>query len=601
MTKAYDEKHIRVLTEVEQIRTNPGMWIGETSNPVHLIEEALDNSLDECLAGSAKSITVNIDTKKHEYSVVDDGRGIPIYNDVPVTISTKLFSGAKFQDSKSAYTICSGLHGVGLVAVNALSEEYIIEIYRDKKFAIFKFKNSKLVDKSIKDFKDNVPFSTKIQFKPDKKTFESMVPDVDRIRRRLLVASVELQDCFFTLNVDGKKEEIKLTPETFFQQYCKSDNDSEVSPLIEITVKDDVESMTIRFAHAISGSLSPRILSSVNLLPVDSGGTHVNFLQEIIRDFFGSKGKKANMKFQPNDALIGLRAYITLELKTPEFAGQTKDKLINRRTYLEKLFEKFRTAVEKYYVDHLDELEKLLAQFEDYRSRLDLKKINKTGGNGKRTTTKYTKLRDCRSSDGELFIVEGDSAEGSLIQCRDPEKHAVLPLRGKIPSVMNVKDILENNEIREIISALGIGVYPNITIENLRYDKIIILTDADADGEHIASILIMDLAVLVPDLIKSGKLYLAKTPLYSINDVKKKLFIPLWTDDELKKAVAQNKPILRAKGLGELNPEQLEQCALNPKLRKLTKITYTSNLDKLTKLFSDVTTKRELLEGKFNI
>jgi len=601
MTKSYDEKHIKVLDEVSHIRLNPGMYIGETSNPVHLIEEALDNSLDECLAGYATTVAVTLDTKNHIYSVIDNGRGIPMNNDVPVIVSTKLFSGAKFQDSKSAYTICSGLHGVGLVAVNALSEDYLIEIYRDKKYAIFKFKNSKLVDKRIIDYKDLPPFSTKIQFKPDKKIFESLIPDIDRIRRRLLVASVELQNCYFVLNVDGNQENIKLTPETFFEKYCLSDNDSEVTPMIIISIKDGIESMTLRFCYAASGSLSPKVLSSINLLPADSGGTHVNFLYEILRDFFSAKGKKANLKFQSNDSLIGLRSYINLELKEPEFAGQTKDKLINRKTYLEKLFGKFKTEVEKYFNENPEQLEKLLAQFEDYRSRLDLKKINKSGGNGKRTTTRYTKLRDCRSREGELFIVEGDSAEGGLVQCRDPEMHAVLPLRGKVPSIMNVKDILENNEIREIISALGIGVFPNINIHNLRYDKIIILTDADPDGEHIASILIMDLAILVPDLIKAGKLYLAKTPLYSINDTKKKIFIPLWTEEELKKAMEQKKPILRAKGLGELNPDQLFSCALDIKLRKIYKVSYTKNLEKLSKLFSDVMTKRMLLEGKFNL
>jgi DNA gyrase subunit B len=243
----------------------------------------------------------------------------------------------------------------------------------------------------------------------------------------------------------------------------------------------------------------------------------------------------------------------------------------------------------------------LLKHFEDYRQRLDLRKLKLTSGNGKRASTKFTKLRDCSNRSGELFIVEGDSAESGLLQCRDAKSHAILPLKGKVPSVMNMKDILENAEIKDMINAFGIGFYPNVNISNLRYSKVIILTDADPDGGHIASILIMDLAILVPDLIKTGHLFLAKTPLYSINDTKRGIFLPLWSQEEVDAAIAENKPILRAKGLGELNPDQLKVCAIDIKTRKLYQVKYTNNLEKLSKLFSDVNTKRELLEGKFTL
>jgi len=186
MAKAYGAKDVRVLEEVEHIQLNAGMYVGETSNPVHLIEEVLDNALDEALAGHAKIVAVILDTKNSIFSVLDNGRGIPISEDTPIIVSSKLFSGAKFQDKKSAYEISSGLHGVGLVAVNALSDYYTVEVFRNKKHAIYKFEKSKLKYAKIDPkYKGEIPFSTKIEFKPDKKYFETLQPDIERIRRRL--------------------------------------------------------------------------------------------------------------------------------------------------------------------------------------------------------------------------------------------------------------------------------------------------------------------------------------------------------------------------------------------------------------------------------
>jgi DNA gyrase subunit B len=177
MTKQYTHEDIKVLDEISHIRLNACMYIGETNNPVHLVEEALDNALDECMGGYCKTVAVNINTKEHIYCIIDNGRGIPIENDTPITISTKLFSGAKFQDSKTAYNVSSGLHGVGLVAILALSDMYVVEIYKDNTHAKFIFENQKLKSKLIEPFNEKVPFSTKIQFKPSKKIFETLIPE----------------------------------------------------------------------------------------------------------------------------------------------------------------------------------------------------------------------------------------------------------------------------------------------------------------------------------------------------------------------------------------------------------------------------------------
>jgi len=595
MKESYKASDIKVLDEISHIRLNAGMYIGDTTTPVHLVEEALDNALDECLAGFASIIAVTLDIENHIYSILDNGRGIPISNDVPKTISMKLFSGAKFQHSKTAYLICSGLHGVGLVAVNALSEFYLVEVYRNNKHAVFRFEETKFKEKKIEEYTSAVPFSTKIQFKPDKSIFETLVPDIDRVRRRLLIASIELPKSTFVLNVDDKREVFRVDKDKFFTQYCLSEGDKEVSKIINIEVKDGVEEFNVKFCYSLEGPVSQKISTSVNLLPVDGGGTHVNWFLDVVKDLLTSKAKRAGIKIQPYDCLCGLRAYLSLSLKAPEFSGQTKDKLINRKSYFDKLVKKLRTSLDFYFSHHQDQLDLLLGHFEQYRRKLDAKKIRATL-DGKRAATKFTKLRDCTTNQGELFIVEGDSAGGSFIQCRDPRKHAIFPLKGKIPSVANVKDILKNKEINELIQSLGTGVGPHFDVSKLKYEKVICAADADADGYHIASLLTLVLAVLVPDVIKNGHYYIATTPLYAVT--KGKSFVPLWTKEELAKARTKNEPISRFKGLGELSPHQLKVSVIDERTRRLVKVEFSKNMNKMLKLFSDVAEKRKLLENE---
>ena len=597
MAKKYTSSEVKVLDEVTHIRLNPGMYIGETANPVHLIEEALDNSLDECLAGFANVVAINLDTKNHIYQVMDNGRGIPISKDIPKVISSKLFSGAKFQGIKTAYDICSGRHGVGLVAINALSDLYKVVIYRNSKEAKFEFEKTKFRRKEIKKFKDQKPFSTLIQFRPDKKIFENLIPDIERIRNRLLIASVELPKCTFALSIDGNREVIRLDMQEYFMNYCLKKTDREISPIIDIDPGLKPENFKVKFCYSRNGTTTPKVHTSVNLLPVEGGGSHINAFYDILKDMFLSKAKKAGVRFQPNDCLCGLRAYLSLSLKNPEFSGQIKHRLTNTKSDLLKLTNPLKQKIEQYFDKNQHLLELLLEQFELYRRKLDSKRL-RTVTNGKRASTKFTKLRDCTGSKGELFIVEGDSAGGSFIACRDPRLHAIFPLRGKIPSIANAKDILKNKEVGELIQALGTGVGPHFDISGLKYEKIICATDADEDGGHIFCLLTIILANLVPDVIKNGHYYLVQTPLYAINEGKQ--FVPLWTERQIKNAREKKKKISRFKGLGELNPDQLRVCAINESTRKLIPIKFSDNLDEIMKLFRDVTAKRELLnmEGK---
>ena len=604
MAKSYTAEDIRKLEPMEQIQISPGMWIGPTDDPHHLVEEAFDNSLDEAQGGHVTIIAIKIDTKNHVCSIMDNGRGIPISKNVPIIISTELFSGAKFQDNKTAYEIASGLHGVGLVCANALSDFYSVEIYRNNKHALFNFQNGKLKKKTIKPHKGAVPFSTKIEFKPSKKIFENLIPDLNRIKKRLQIASAEMSDVTFALIVDDTKEIFKMSVSDYFEQRCLQGNNILAKPvLFKSNIKP--ESYNVMMTYAKSGTITPKVLSSVNLLPVDNGGTHVNYLYEIIKGYFVAKGKKLGYKFEPQDCLVGLKAYIMLSLKEPKFAGQTKDRLTNNKSSLERFATQIKTQLESHYNENKNpdkngegELDRILSHFQIYRAKLDSKKF-KTANAGKRVSTKFTKLRDCSSKFGELFVAEGESAAGGLVDCRDPRKHAILPLKGKIPSAATAKDILKNKEIGELIGSFGTGVGPDFDINSLKYSKIICATDADDDGLHIFSLLTLALAILVPDIIKNGHYYYAETPLYAINE--KNNFIPLWTTAEVTKARDEKKPLLRVKGLGEMNPDQLKVVLINEKTRRLIPVTYTSDMDKMIKLFSDSNEKRKLLEGTWMI
>ena len=586
----YTSKDIRILDEIEHIQLNPGMYIGVTENPTHLLEEILDNSLDEALAGHANYIKVSIDTKNYKYSVYDNGRGIPLEDNKPVIVSSKLFSGAKFQDKKSAYEISSGLHGVGLVAVNALSEKFTIEVYRQGKYGSFVFHKAKLKKSEIKKSEQkDVPFSTKIEFVPDGKYFETLELDFKRVESRLEIASAELlgRNVQFELEIDGETRKIQTSRNELFLNLTE---DLEIEP-IELFCEKKPENFFLLFSYDKSGPASPKIMSSVNLLPVKRGGTHVITIYDVLRKFFVGKAKKLGFSFQPNDVVYMLRAYVSLQLKEPKFSSQSKDHLITSKKLLTHFANNFHKQLEEHFKNNEEKLVTILEKLHQYRTKLNSKHVKKRS-NGRRAYTKFTKLRDCTSRTGELFIVEGDSAGGSIIQIRDVRKHAVLPLKGKsIPNVITKKDVLQNKEVQELITAVGTGIGDDFDINKFRYSKIICASDADADGYHITCLVTMLIAILLPGLIKENKYFIATTPLFAVA----KPFKPLWTQEELEEAKSQNKVIQRYKGLGEMNPEQLKVCLLDKETRRIVPVQFSDNLDVLTKLFSSAEMKRQLV------
>lgn len=529
----------------------------------------------------------NHNISKIEVINLDDA--IPVYDVTSI-------KNSNFVLSSGVVVHNSGLHGVGLVTLAALSDFYTVEIYRDEQYGKWEFEGSKFKRKKIVPFIDKKPFSTKIQFKPSYKYFESLIPNINRIKRRLTIASAELsQNISFILNIDGNQEILKLSLMDYFKGACITPGD-EYSKVMYFKTSNPPEEFNVILTYSKTGSVTPRSLSSVNLLPVDDGGTHINVLYEILRDLFVEKAKKLEYTFQPSDTLVGLRAYLMLSLKEPRFGGQTKSKLTSRKSGFDGFASNLKKQLEIYFTKHHDHLEELLNQFQEYRHKLDAKKIKpKTGA---RASTKFTKLRDCTSKMGELFIAEGQSASGGLVECRNPRTHAILPLKGKIPSAATKKEILKNKEISELIMALGTGWGPNFDLSGLKYSKIICATDADEDGLHIFCLLTLALAILVPDVIKAGRYFYAQTPLYAINE--KNNFIPLWTEEEISKAKTERRKLIRAKGLGELNPDQLKKVLIDD-TRKLIPITYTSNLSKIVKLFTDSDEKRKLLKGEWKI
>ena len=579
---AYDENSIWELTDVQSIQTNPGQFVRIDNEwlPTHLLEEALDNALDEALAGYANKIS--IDVNDNVVSIFDNGRGIPIGK--IETVSSKLFSGGKFAGKKTAYEISCGLHGVGLVVIMALSDYYKVEVYRDKKHACFLWKDYKLINKEIESFAGKKPFSTSIQFVPSLKFWKSQNPDLKRIRERLRIASISLPNVELKLN----NEVIKCSKDSYFKEIKKNEIDVLDDDIYFVSKKDkEIFEVTLQWSKS---QVTPRMMSSVNLLPCKLGGTHVNIVYDMIRKYFSKKIEYAN------DAVVGLRGFVRLFIKDAKLGGQTKDKLVNSRKYFESFETDLKNQFEKWMRKHSETEQLLIDSFKKYRLKQDAVKMAPKTSN--RLSISYTKLRDCTSKEGELFIVEGDSAAGGLVQSRDPKKHAIYPLKGVIPNVVTFSNIIKNKEIAELIEIVGCGREPNCDISKIRYNKIICTADADADGFHINSLLIMLFAVLMPKVIENHKLFILKTPLYAYVDKRK--FIPIWSESELSNYSNQKSKIRRFKGLGELNPDQLGNLAFS-KIRTLTSVSPTRNLKKMKELFKSVEQKKLLLEDKFVI
>jgi DNA gyrase/topoisomerase IV subunit B len=589
------------MSEIDTIRQNSGMYIGSTETATRLLEESMDNSFDELQAGFCTIIGVFVDTKEKTFKVLDNARGfpfdqkLPIENDPPVMSCTQMHTSGKFKkgDEDSPYKIASGLHGIGLTAVNALSDWVEIEIYRDKTHAIYKFENGKLSSRTQEIFKGSKPFSTKIFAKPSSKYFEDPGVNLKVIEERLRMVCANYPELSIVFRVDDKDIVISGTVDDLILSYLTKTENLQWLP---ITIKKGDEQLSLRLAWDEEPPLAPKILSCVNLVRVFDG-VHITKLQNSLKEVFAVLAKKYKYNFDPKDCFIGLRGYIDLKLIRTSFEAQVKVKL-ETKTDL-SVMDNLESMIKKFLESNDEFRTLLLDRFQAYRNKIHSKKI--VGEEKKRRTSGgFTKLRDCKFRNGELIIGEGDSAIGGLINERDEKTQALLPLRGVIPNALTMKrdHLLANPEVKYIMNAVGTGFGEHCDISNIRYKQIIIATDADPAGHWIASLLIILFAVLTPEIIKGGFLYVCKTPLFGVRRSGK--FVPLWNIDDIENAKTKNEKIMRFKGLGEFNPEDLRVFTLE-ETRILTQIKWSEKYEKIFELFVSSEKKRELVAGEWKL
>jgi DNA gyrase subunit B len=619
----YKAEQIKVLEGLEGVRRRPAMYIGGTGKDGlhHCVYEVVDNSIDEALAGHADSVEITIN-KDGSLTVKDNGRGIPVdmhpvYKKPALEIAlTKLHAGGKFE--KSAYEISGGLHGVGVSCVNALSIKLIATVCKDGK----KYQQEYKIGKPVANMKtigkcDKGEQGTTIQFWPDKEIFSTVDFDFAYLKKRLQelaflnpIAKIILKD-----EKLGKKEIFHY--EGGLMEFVKHINKAKTILHKPIYFKREDGGNVIEVAIQYTDSYNESIFGFVNTINTTEGGTHISgfktALTRAINDYANKKGLLKNVKIEGNDVREGITSIISLKMRDPQFEGQTKTKLGNSDM--------------KGTVDSMVYL--ALGEFLEENPAVSNKITQKAIASSKaRTAAKKArdlvrrksaigglsglpgKLSDCSSRKTErteMYIVEGDSAAGSSKMARDKEFQAILPLKGKILNVekSNPTRALSSDEIVNLITAIGTQVKENFNIEKLRYNKIIIMTDADVDGSHIRTLLLTFFFRYMPELIENGNVYVAVSPLYR---VRKKKDYYVYSDDELKKLVAKlggTPDVQRFKGLGEMNPGQLWDTTMNPKTRILKKINIEDAVladETFSMLMGDVVApRRRFIEANANI
>ena len=623
----YGADQIQILEGLEAVRKRPGMYIGSTSSRGlhHLVYEIVDNSVDEALAGYCKNITVTIEPD-NSITVQDDGRGIPVGMNHKAgksaleVVFTVLHAGGKF--GGGGYKVSGGLHGVGASVVNALSTWLTVEVYKDGKVYSQSYKRGK-ADDEVKVVRDCDPqlHGTKIHFLPDDTIFEDTVYCYETLKQRLR------ETAFLT---KGLRIIIKDTRENSihnhefmyeggikeFVQYLNRGKEPLYHDVIYCEGTQNGVYVEVAMQH--NDSFNDSTFSFVNNVITPEGGTHLAGFRNALTKTFNAYARENKIIKESDSALTGddiregITAIISIKIEEPQFEGQTKQKLGNSEA---------RGAVDSvvsekltYFLEQNPDVAKniceksLLAQRarEAARKARDLTR-RKTALEG---TSLPGKLADCSDKDPkncEIFIVEGDSAGGSAKTARSRATQAILPLRGKILNVEKARldRIYDNAEIRSMITAFGTGIHEDFNIEKLRYDKIIIMTDADVDGAHIATLMLTFLYRFMPELIKQGHVYLATPPLYKVERGKGVWYA--YSDEELNKILTeigrdQNNKIQRYKGLGEMDADQLWETTMDPEKRILKRVYIddenTSELDvTFTTLMGDkVEPRREFIE-----
>src|SRR6187397_1603627 len=639
VSNGYDADSIQVLEGLEAVRKRPAMYIGDISEKGlhHLVYEVVDNSIDEALAGYCKNIVVTIH-EDNSVSVEDDGRGIPTEmhtkekRSALEVVMTVLHAGGKFD--KNSYKVSGGLHGVGVSCVNALSKNLHVEVCREGK----KFEQDYQIGiprYPVREIGTTDKTGTTVRFWPDDSIFLVTVYKKDILEARLRELSFLNKGVRIILNDLREKEEENGTyTKTFYSEggivefVEMLDSNAGRSPLLPKVIfvegRDEVTNVAVEVAMIYNDSYSEHIYSYVNNINTIEGGTHVSgFRRALTRVFknYGDKNglfEKAKVQIEGDDFREGLSAIISVKVPEPQFEGQTKTKLGNNEVmgvvdstlsrvlnvYLEENPKDARTIIQKVIL-----AAQARAAAKKAREMVQRKSVLTGGG-------LPGKLADCSDKDPhrcELYLVEGDSAGGTAKQGRDRSYQAILPLRGKILNVEKAMEhrIYDNEEIRNMFTALGvkIGTLEDpkaLDTSKLRYAKLIIMTDADVDGSHIATLILTFIFRYMKELVEQGYVYIAQPPLYLVKKGKDQDYA--WTDEERKNLIAlygQGKDdsvtTQRYKGLGEMNAEQLWETTMNPATRTLKQVTIQSAADAdlvFSMLMGDeVPPRREFIES----
>ncbi len=595
----YDESQIQVLEGLEAVRKRPGMYIGSTSAQGlhHLVYEIVDNSIDEALAGYCTHIEVTIE-KDNSITVCDDGRGIPVgiqpQTGLPAVevVFTILHAGGKF--GGDGYKVSGGLHGVGASVVNALSEHLEVEVCDGTHIHRQEYARG-VVEMPLTVIGDTTKTGTKVHFKPDGEIFETLEYDYSILLTRLREQAFLNRGIKITLS-DVREEEVKSETLQYEGGICSfvEYKNRHTTPLHEEVIYMEVEKEDCQAEVALqyNNGYRENIISFANNIHTTEGGMHETGFKSALTRVINDYARKKNMlkdNDQPlsgDDVREGMTAVISIKVKEAQFEGQTKTKLGNSE--VRGLVETMMSEKLSTFLDENPGVGKIVIEkcISASRAREAARKAREATRRKSALESNQMpdKLFDCHERDNtktEIYIVEGDSAGGSAKEGRDSNYQAILPLWGKMLNVEKSRadKVYSNEKLLPVISALGAGIGAEFDIEKLRYDKIIIMADADVDGSHIQTLLLTFFFRFMPKLIEEGHVYLAKPPLYKLSRGKKSEVA--YSDEERDRISEELKngdpnakvDISRYKGLGEMNPEELWETTMNPEFRILIRVT----------------------------